>query len=73
MRGADVTQKGLFVVRQTSDYTCRALDVTPLRAKRKSRVDSRTKRRDGYRVSRVICKLIETLFGDGPQHGAKTH
>ena len=62
---------------------CRELNVTPhvaqntyqydtktgKRAKRKSRIDARTTRHEGYRISQVIRKLIETLFGDGKQHG----
>ena len=34
------------------------------------RIDARTTRHEGYQVSQVIRKLIETLFGDGKQHGA---
>ena len=63
---------------------CRALNVTPhvaqntyeydtrtgKRAKRESRIDARITRHEGYRVSQVIRKLIETVFGDGKQHGA---
>ena len=63
---------------------CRELNVTPhvaqntyeydtktgKRAKRESRIDARTTRHEGYRVSQVIRKMIETLFGDGKQHGA---
>jgi transposase len=62
---------------------CRALNVTPhvaqntyeydtktgKRVKRESRIDARTTRHEGYRVSQVIRKLIETVFGDGKQHG----
>lgn len=70
----------------TEDFVsgCRELNVTPhvaqntyeydtktgKRAKRESRIDARTTRHEGYRVSQVIRKLIETLFGDGKQHGA---
>jgi transposase len=70
----------------TEDFVCgcRKLNVTPhvaqntyeydtktgKRAKRESRIDARTTRHEGYRVSQVIRKLIETLFGDGKQHGA---
>jgi transposase len=70
----------------TEDFVsgCRALNVTPhvaqntyeydtktgKRAKRESRIDARTTRHEGYKVSQVIRKLIETLFGDGKQHGA---
>ena len=63
---------------------CRELNVTPhvaqntyeydtktgKRAQRESRIDARTTRHEGYRISQVIRKLIETLFGDGKQHGA---
>jgi transposase len=62
---------------------CRELNVTPhvaqnayeydtktgKRARRKSRIDGRTTRHAGYRASQVIRKMIETLFGDGKQHG----
>jgi hypothetical protein len=62
---------------------CRELNVTPhvaqnayqydtktgTRAKRKSRIDARTTRHAGYAASQVIRKMIETLFGDGKQHG----
>jgi transposase len=70
----------------TEDFVngCRQLNVTPhvaqntyeydtrtgKRAKRASRIDGRTTRHPGYQVSQVIRKLIETLFGDGKQHGA---
>jgi transposase len=70
----------------TADFVagCRELKVTPhmaqntyeydtktgKRAKRESRIDGRTTRHDGYAVSQVIRKMIETLFGDGKQHGA---
>jgi transposase len=70
----------------TEDFVsgCRELNVTPhvaqntyeydtktgKRANRESRIDARTTRHEGYRVSQVIRKLIETLFGDGKQHGA---
>jgi transposase len=69
----------------TTDFVtaCRELNVTPhvaqntyeydtntgKRAKRKSRIDTRTTRHPGYAVSQVIRKMIETLFGDGKQHG----
>ena len=43
---------------------------TGKRAQRESRIDARTTRHEGYRISQVIRKLIETLFGDGKQHGA---
>jgi transposase len=62
---------------------CRDLNVTPhvaqnayayatktgKRAQRKSRIDGRTTRHAGYAVSQVVRKMIETLFGDGKQHG----
>ena len=62
---------------------CRELNVTPhvaqntyeyntttgKRARRRSRIDGRTTRHPGYAVSQVIRKMIETLFGDGKQHG----
>jgi len=70
----------------TEDFVsgCREINVTPhvaqntyeydtktgKRAKRESRIDARTTHHEGYRVSQVIRKLIETLFGDGKQHGA---
>ncbi len=63
---------------------CREIKVTPhvaqntyeydtktgKRVKRESRIDARTTRHEGYRVSQVTRKLIETLFGDGKQHGS---
>ena len=62
---------------------CREINVTPhvaqntyeydtktgKRAKRESCIDMRTTRQPGYAVSQVIRKMIETLFGDGKQHG----
>jgi len=39
------------------------------RARRRSRIDRRTTRHAGYATSQVIRKMIETLFGDGKQHG----
>lgn len=62
---------------------CRAINVTPhvaqnsyaydtktgKRAQRKRRIDGRTTRHPGYAVSQVMRKMIETLFGDGKQHG----
>jgi transposase len=62
---------------------CRELKVTPhvaqntyeydtktgKRVRRESRIDGRTTRHDGYAVSQVARKMIETLFGDGKQHG----
>ena len=63
--------------------TCREINVTPhvaqnayaydtktgKRAQRKSRIDRRTTRHPGYAASQMIRKMIETLFGDGKQHG----
>lgn len=70
----------------TADFVagCREIKVTPhvaqntyeydtktgKRAQRESRIDGRTTRHDGYAVSQVVRKMIETLFGDGKQHGA---
>lgn len=62
---------------------CREINVTPhvaqntyeydtktgKRAKRRSAIDMRTARHAGYKVSQVIRKVIETIFGDGKQHG----
>lgn len=62
---------------------CRAIKVTPhvaqniyeydtrtgKRVRRESCVDARTTRHPGYAISQTIRKLIETLFGDGKQHG----
>jgi hypothetical protein len=62
---------------------CREIKVTPhvaqntyeydtktgKRVRRESRIDGRTTRHDGYAVSQVVRKMIETLFGDGKQHG----
>ena len=54
------------VAQNTYEYDTK----TGKRAKRESRIDARTTRHEGYRVSQVIRKVIETLFGDGKQHGA---
>ena len=62
---------------------CREIKITPhvaqndyeydtrtgKRARRKSRIDRRTTRHPGYALSQVMRKMIETLFGDGKQHG----
>ena len=52
---------------------CRAIGVTPHVAQntknRASAIDERTTRHPGYAVSQIIRKLIETIFGDGKQHG----
>jgi len=69
----------------TTDFVtaCRQRNVTPhvaqnvyeygtktgKRAKRNSRIDGRTTRHTGYTRSQVVRKMIETLFGDGKQHG----
>ena len=54
------------VAQNTYEYDTK----TGKRAQRESRIDARTTRHQGYRVSQVIRKVIETLFGDGKQHGA---
>jgi hypothetical protein len=38
-------------------------------ANRASRIDRRTARRAGYRLSRFARKPVETVFGDAEQHG----
>jgi transposase len=52
---------------------CRAINVTPHVAQntsgRASRIDERTTRHPGYRLSQFARKLIETVFGDAKQHG----
>lgn len=62
---------------------CRARRVTPhvaqnhyeyitqtgKRARRNSALDARTTRHAGYGISQTVRKVIETLFGDGKQHG----
>jgi transposase len=52
---------------------CREINVTPHVAQnttnRQSRVDARTTRHAGYWLSQFARKLIETVFGDGKQHG----
>ncbi len=52
---------------------CRELKVVPHVAQnnngRSSRIDGRTTRHEGYSLSQIIRKLIETHFGDGKQHG----
>jgi IS5 family transposase len=53
------------VARNTYEYTTK----TGKRVKRDSAIDLRTAQHPGYAVSQVIRKLIETLFGDGKQHG----
>jgi len=53
------------VAQNTYEYVTK----TGKRARRRSRIDARTTRHSGYAVSQVIRKMIETLFGDGKQHG----
>lgn len=53
------------VARNTYEYNTK----TGKRAKRESAIDRRTVRHPGYAISQVIRKVIETLFGDGKQHG----
>jgi transposase len=69
----------------TSDFVagCREIKVTPhvaqnayefntktgKRVRRNSNIDARTTRHPGYALSQVTRKMIETLFGDGKQHG----
>jgi transposase len=52
---------------------CRTINVTPHVAqntsRRTSRIDGRTTRHAGYRLSQFARKLIETVFGDAKQHG----
>jgi hypothetical protein len=36
---------------------------------RASAIDERTTRHPGSAVSQIVRKLIETIFGDGKQHG----
>lgn len=52
---------------------CRDIHVTPHVAQnttnRQSRIDGRTTRHAGYALSQYARKLIETVFGDGKQHG----
>ena len=52
---------------------CREINVTPHVAQntsgRASRIDERTTRHAGYLLSQYARKLIETVFGDGKQHG----
>jgi transposase len=53
------------VARNTYEYSTK----TGKRVKRESAIDLRTARHPGYAISQVIRKVIETLFGDGKQHG----
>ena len=59
----------------TEDFVknCRGINVTPHVAQntsgRSSRIDGRTTRHTGYRISQFARKLIETVFGDAKQHG----
>lgn len=70
----------------TADFVsaCRERDITPhvarnvyefttktgKRVRQVGAIDGRTTRHAGYKVSQVVRKAIETLFGDGKQHGA---
>ena len=40
------------------------------RVRHEGAIDERTTRHPGYKVSQVVRKVIETLFGDAKQHGA---
>lgn len=40
------------------------------RVRHEGTIDERTTRHPGYKVSQVVRKVIETLFGDAKQHGA---
>jgi hypothetical protein len=59
----------------TGDFvrSCREMEVTPHVAQntsgRSSRIDHRTTRHTAYHLSQVARKMIETVFGDGKQHG----
>lgn len=53
------------VARNTYQFTTK----TGKRVTRESAIDERTTRHPGYKVSQVVRKVIETLFGDGKQHG----
>jgi hypothetical protein len=53
------------VARNTFSYTTK----TGKRFTRESAIDERTTRHCGYVLSQVVRKIIETLFGDGKQHG----
>lgn len=53
------------IARNTFQYTTK----TGKRFTRQSALDERTTRHSGYAVSQVVRKVIETLFGDGKQHG----
>lgn len=83
--GAQPKTVGADKLFDSNDFVtaCRQIKVTPhvaqnhyeydtktgKRAQRKSRIDGRTTRHPGYAASQVIRKMIETLFGDGKQHG----
>lgn len=53
------------VAQNTYEYSTK----TGKRARRNSAIDARTVRHEGYRLSQVIRKVIETIFGDSKQHG----
>lgn len=73
--GAQQKTVGADKAYDTADFVadCRAITVTPHVAQntrnRASAIDGRTTRHLGYAISQVIRKLIETVFGDGKQHG----
>jgi Transposase DDE domain len=64
-------------VRSLESYVPAAHPLRPVRdilneantKNRASAIDERTTRHPGYAVSQIIRKLIETIFGDGKQHG----
>lgn len=54
------------VARNVYEFTTK----TGKRVWQEGAIDRRTTRHPGYAVSQVVRKVIETLFGDGKQHGA---
>ena len=54
------------VARNVYEFTTK----TGKRVRQEGAIDGRTTRHPGYAVSQVVRKVIETLFGDGKQHGA---
>jgi len=53
------------VARNVYEFTTK----TGKRVRQEGALDRRTTRHAGYAISQVIRKVIETLFGDGKQHG----
>ena len=53
------------VARNIYEFTTK----TGKRVRQVGAIDARTTRHPGYAVSQVVRKVIETLFGDGKQHG----